>query len=500
MFLTRKNQFILIALLGFLLLSFFQPKDHNARIKFLIGKVDILPSRKTDWEKAKYNMAVASGDRIRTALNARAELQMPDGSVIRIRENTIFDVKEIKTPERHNEDKMSFTLWAGDLWAQFKKVVSDRQTREIESPSAVVAVRGTTLEINVDQNRATRVRVFEGRVNVKAKDVAGEVTLTSNQESTVEQGKPPTPPSGFTADDDTEDEEEDAPAGALILDIKTSKFQYTDPAVLTGGVRIFGRTSQGAQVTANDVPLNVSPNGNFDGRVRVQEGLNTIRIIATKDDLEKSGTIRMYVNTKKPQIRLSKPLVSGYVNRRDYSLSGAVFDGTPGDQVKVMINDEEVAEVQGSGSFNRTIILNEGKNDIRVVAVDRSQNSREITERIFLDTVKPVITITEPAQQVFVRFEPPPPPGDNPNRNFADEKFRQTIRGLIIDPEPSSGIKRIAINGKDIQPNSDGSFEAEVIVKRSLAVSRVVENRLSIVVEDLAGNITRDNTRKIIIR
>ena len=105
-------------------------------------------------------------------------------------------------------------------------------------------------------------------------------------------------------------------------------------------------------------------------------------------------------------------------------------------------------------------------------------------QQLFLDTVKPILTITEPAAATHVRFEPPPPP------TVTDYRVEQTIRGIIIDPEPSSGIKRISINGKEIKPNSDGSFETTIIINRGL-------NNLNFVVEDLAGNIIRDNTRKI---
>ena len=93
-------------------------------------------------------------------------------------------------------------------------------------------------------------------------------------------------------------------------------------------------------------------------------------------------------------------------------------------------------------------------------------------------------TITEPTQQVYNRLEPPRPPGMEIN------KFEQTVRGVIIDPEPSSGIKRISINGKEIQPNSDGSFETTIILRRGV-------NNLNFIVEDLSGNILRDNTKKI---
>jgi hypothetical protein len=71
-----------------------------------------------------------------------------------------------------------------------------------------------------------------------------------------------------------------------------------------------------------------------------------------------------------------------------------------------------------------------------------------------------------------------------------DYRVEQIIRGIIIDPEPSSGIKRISVNGKEIKPNSDGTFETTIQIKRGI-------NNLNFVVEDLAGNIYRDSTRKI---
>ena len=194
------------------------------------------------------------------------------------------------------------------------------------------------------------------------------------------------------------------------------------------------------------------------------------------------------MNTKKPQIQFSTPVVSAYYNRRDYSLSGAVFDPTPLDKVTVYLNDEMVVQVQGRGSFNRTIILKEGENIIHIRAVDLANNTTEVTQRLFLDTVKPIITMTEPAQPVYVRFEPPPPPGQE--TDLSRQRFTQIIRGLIIDPKPSSGIKSITINGQDVKPNVDGSFEMKITLRRG-------ENRLNIVAEDLAGNIRRSNNRII---
>ncbi|MBN2709226.1 MAG: FecR domain-containing protein [Calditrichaceae bacterium] len=468
-----------------LISSSFRQNENAAMIKFSIGKAELLRANQTDWQKVRVNMPVHKGDRLRTALQARMELEMPDGSVIKIRENTVFDVKEIKTPDADNEDEMSFTIWAGNIWAKFKKVVSSRQDRRIESPSAVVAIRGTTLEINVDQNQTTRVSVTEGQVAVTSKEAAGEVLVGSNQETLVEKGKAPTKPSAFTPVEE-EDQTTDEMQAGLFLNINAERLQYNDPVVLSAGIPVSGRATPGALVTANGQPLSVKPDGNFAGKVSGREGLNVINFRAQKSGESVDKDLKVFINTKSPQIHLSRPLTSRFMNRRDYSLSGAVFDPTPMDKVKVFINDDMVAEIDGKGSFNRTIILNEGKNNVRIAATDRSNNTTEITEQMFLDTIKPIITITEPTSNVQVDIRPPLGPPDTNAR-----EFERVVRGVIIDPEPSSGLKQVTINGKEVKPRSDGSFEVYIPVKRGITAPIIVT------AEDLAGNISRNNSHSI---
>jgi len=476
------DKFKRVVLLLFLSLFFinfkFQEDDSDALVKFIIGQVEVQSRQQTDWRTLKLDSRVVEGDRIKTSLNSRVEISMPDGTVLKINENTIFDINEIKVPQVDNEDKMKFTVWAGNIWARFTKIFSSRQEREIESPSAVVSIRGTTIEMNVDQNQNTLVRVEEGLVSVKSKDVEEEVTVGSNQETYVERGKAPTQPSGFRSQPSEESDVE------FSFTVDLPRLVYTDPAVLNTGIAITGKVPPGAQLFAENRPIAVTPDGSFNTTIPVQEGLNTINLNAISGENQQSRAVKVYINTKAPDIRLSTPLVAGFYNRRDYSLSGGVFDLTPGDKIKVFINDQEVAEILGRGSFNRTIILKEGMNNIRVIARDRSGNTKEIAQNLFLDTAKPIITITEPAEPIHLRVEPPPPPG------VRFVRIEQNIRGLVVDPQPSSGIKRITVNGKEIQPNSDGSFVITIPLQKG-------DNRLNFMVEDLAGNIMRDNSRII---
>jgi hypothetical protein len=461
--------------ISFLFLTMMLYAQNHALAKFVMGTVEHQAQNKTVWQKLSLKAKVQQGDRIKTAMNARVELQMPDASIIKIGENTIFDINEIKTPQEDNEDKMGFTLWAGNLWATFKKVVSNRQERRLESPSAVVAIRGTTLAMEVDMQQTTTVKVEEGMVSVRSKDTQEEVMVSANQMTIVEKGKSPVTPKIFDQPPET--------AQGFNFQLDVPQLIYTDPSVLSSGIQVMGMINPGGVLNADGQPLPVLQDGSFNGRVRVMEGLNEINFIAQSGGNQQTRTLKVYVNTQKPEIRLSSPLVSNFYNRRSYSLSGGVFDSTPEDRVNVMINNEEVAEIFGRGSFNTTIILNEGPNTITVMAKDRSGNTSEISQNLFLDTVQPILTVTNPPEKIHMRYEPPPPPTGTPI-------IEQEIEGLVLDPEPSSGIKRITINGKEIKPRSDGSFNTVIRLQRG-------ETRLEFLVEDLAGNTVRDNTRSI---
>ena len=473
-----------ILLFFFMLTSAINAQTQKtANVSFVIGNVKLQSAQETKWNEVKYNMTVKKGDRLQTFLNARVELKMPDGSIIKVNESSIFVVNEIKVSKSEQTDEMSFTLFAGNIWAKFKKLVNSRQSRKIESPSAVVAIRGTEFEMEVDIEEGTGLRVIEGKVAFKSKGTGDEVLVGAGQRSKVFKGKPPTPPTSAKPKGGSPG----LGSSTLKLEANIKKIQ-TDPAVLGVGVAVNGKVVQGATVMVQGHPLSVDVQGNISGYARVKEGLNTIDIAASLNGVTQSKTIKVFVNTKKPEIQLSTPVVSEFYNRRDYSLSGAVFDPTPLDKVTVYLNKEMVAQVQGRGTFNRTIILKEGENIIRIRAVDLAKNSAEVNQRLFLDTVKPIITMTEPAQPVYIRFEPPPPPGQD--NNLSSQRFTQVIRGLIIDPQPSSGIKSVSINGQEVKPNADGSFEMIITLRRG-------ENRLNIVAEDLAGNIRRSNNRTI---
>ena len=94
-----------ISLLFPLLFLNFTPTQlqKDAVVKFVIGEVEAQSRQQTSWKELRINSTVSEGDRIKTALNSRVELNMPDGTQLKINENTIFDIDEIKIPEEDQE-------------------------------------------------------------------------------------------------------------------------------------------------------------------------------------------------------------------------------------------------------------------------------------------------------------------------------------------------------------------------------------------------------------
>ena len=102
----------------------------------------------------------------------------------------------------------------------------------------------------------------------------------------------------------------------------------------------------------------------------------------------------------------------------------------------------------------------EGSNTIVVKAQDKAGNTTTETENLFLDTNKPKLTILsgrEPFALGFSNTDKPPPPPKS-------KQIKRIVRGFIIDPTPSSGIKRIIINGREVALKSDNSFETRLTV------------------------------------
>jgi len=124
------------------------------------GQVQVLRDE-TPW-------ALNVGDQINprqeivTGLDGYAKIQVPDGSVFEIFPNS-------RATFRSNQGNLRelLDLWIGRVKVHIEKLNGKPNPNRIQTPSAVISVRGTTFDVTVEADEMTMVLVEEGQVAVQ---------------------------------------------------------------------------------------------------------------------------------------------------------------------------------------------------------------------------------------------------------------------------------------------------------------------------------------------
>jgi len=172
------------------------------------GTVEVKKAAKNQWFKAVNGLPVQLKDKIRTQKDSSCNLELDDGSLIFVDENTEASVEFMEiTSEKHSS---ILGLWAGRLLSNIKKTSSTKMS--IKCPTAVISVRGTEFAVEAG-SAAASVGVFSGEVAVSsASEKSGEeleaaasteavtapslaeVSVKPGEETTIDKGESPKPP------------------------------------------------------------------------------------------------------------------------------------------------------------------------------------------------------------------------------------------------------------------------------------------------------------------
>ena len=104
-----------------------------------------------------------SGDEITAKEASLAAIRfVDDGAIIKLFANSILTINTEKTENRLDKN---LYLEVGELWS---KVTKEKGTYEIETPTAVAAVKGTDFLTEVKESGETWIFTFEGVVELKS--------------------------------------------------------------------------------------------------------------------------------------------------------------------------------------------------------------------------------------------------------------------------------------------------------------------------------------------
>jgi hypothetical protein len=119
----------------------------------------------------------------------RLLLQLADGSQVLIRAHTRLMVQQPSPTDRGY-----FQLLLGRIHAAISKRTGGAPPFELGTPSAVIAVRGTQFEVEVNQRQETEVDVFEGLVEVIGRNYGTSVLVGPGSSTRVGISTPPETP------------------------------------------------------------------------------------------------------------------------------------------------------------------------------------------------------------------------------------------------------------------------------------------------------------------
>lgn len=144
------------------------------------GKVRVQENQKPGWISAKVPQTVNSGDQVETGKKSQADLLFEDASKIHLGAQSTFLL------EKMDPGELSLFLGIGKLDAWIRKAAG--QNVIIKTPTAVAALRGTVLSVEVDKKGRTLVHLYQGAVEMT--DKAGRsVLLAENQKIEVDPVK-----------------------------------------------------------------------------------------------------------------------------------------------------------------------------------------------------------------------------------------------------------------------------------------------------------------------
>src|SRR3989454_4319802 len=134
---------------------------------------------------------VQVGDELKTGPDGNVYLEVPDGSYMVVSENTTLTIQDYWSSNLRS----LVNLMMGKVRFYIQRLGGRPNPYRVTTPTALIAVRGTTFEVNVDEAQFAEVRCLEGRVAVETVGLPDrEVILEAGRKTLVRPGEYPLPP------------------------------------------------------------------------------------------------------------------------------------------------------------------------------------------------------------------------------------------------------------------------------------------------------------------
>lgn len=177
---------------------------------------------------------------------------------------------------------------------------------------------------------------------------------------------------------------------------------YTNDESIT----VKGESSPNVDITISDngdeaATTSTNDDGNFSTDVTLQDGKNELTATASTDagKTEPSDSVTVTLDQDNPDLTIDSPKDRTKTNNMAVNVKGTASDDHL-DSVKV---NGEKADLKDDGSYSHRMLLDEGENDISVVAEDKAGNKTEKTRTVFAKFNGPEISNLTPNEDKHLK-------------------------------------------------------------------------------------------------
>lgn len=163
------KEFLLLLLIAFLLTAFCYTVFAQASFKILVkvkGKVECKKGSEDKWKQIFSQRPVADNDEARTLESSEGKLLLPGGNVVRMYENTSVQIGKIEMGDASISSQVKQN--AGKVLVEVKRATGKKQKFEVQTPTAVLAVRGSVFYSEVGVDGGTKAKAIIDPLEVTA--------------------------------------------------------------------------------------------------------------------------------------------------------------------------------------------------------------------------------------------------------------------------------------------------------------------------------------------
>ncbi|GEM_PF-470945 len=158
------------------------PKEVRGIFTFVDGQARKQKIGEENWQAAETKTPVEGGERVKTLIRTRAEIQLAELDIIRLAPKTTVDIVKLFQEGKDKKRETEIDLREGDIWANIGSL-DENASLDLNTAVANAAVKGTLFRVSVGEDNTTELKVYNGAVNVSGKAPKKEETEQSQNKS-----------------------------------------------------------------------------------------------------------------------------------------------------------------------------------------------------------------------------------------------------------------------------------------------------------------------------